>query len=92
MVSASRFVVRMASPPRWHDVGVDQRQHLARFFLRHSTAVGKVKSKTVRADERALLANVVTQNAAQTRVQQVGGGVIAPGGFAPARSMVATAT
>ena len=50
---------------------------------RHPGTVGEVEAQPVGSDEGTLLANVVAQDRAQTRVQEVRRGVVAPRGLAP---------
>ena len=65
------------------DVGVDQRQDLGRLLRRHAGAVGEVEAQSVRSHEGTLLTYVVTEDRAQSRVQEVGRGVIASRRLAP---------
>ena len=60
-----------------YHVGIHQRQDFGHLLRRHSGAVREVEAQSVRSHERALLTNVVTQDGAQSRVQQVRRRVIA---------------
>ena len=52
--------------------------HTGDLLLGHRPEVAEVEAQPVRGDERALLADVVTEHLAQGPVQKVGAGVVSP--------------